>query len=624
MNHRITAPLCTAALVLAAVLVTGCGAGDDDRAAVQTFVERVAARGPTQRIASVAPGVDAESLLDWAQWQYPTLFPKGATTIDITYLGVAYAVRAYPGDTYLGVSRQGEVWGLGPFTGNELKSFGAVALYAAQVQADHCKVYAERCTVAASALDAALRPLIASHGLTGDPTVGRELPNIADAMPQLGKLLFFSKSLSAQRDTACASCHHPALGGTDQLGISIGAGAQRPDLVGPGRQRADGQLLVARNANTFFNIGLYDRALFADGRIESLIAAAANPSPNGQGTPIRTPASTGGAADPLAGPNLPAAQARFPIAGVAEMRGDALPGLTDDQLREHIASRLAGEAATRLDGQGWLARFRLAFNRPTGTAAELITFDNIMVAIAEYERSAVFVKSAWQRYVLGENSAISDVAKRGALVFYQPVASGGAQCVQCHKGDFFTDEKFHVIGFPQAGPGFAADHGDSGRERINGAAADRMAFRTPSLLNVDMTGPWGHAGVYDTLFKVFRHYAVPETAVDAFLTGREWCQIPGYAQQPGCRDAFADVSRLTLLGLDQVYAQRFIDSFNTLIPLDSGKIGPTQNDQVVAFLRTLTDPCLRDRACLARWIPRPDEAPDAFQLNAVDATGAPL
>jgi cytochrome c peroxidase len=45
---------------------------------------------------------------------------------------------------------------------------------------------------------------------------------------------------------------------------------------------------------------------------------------------------------------------------------------------------------------------------------------------------------------------------------------------------------------------------------------------------------------------------------------------------------------------------------------------------MVAFLTSLTDPCLKDRACFGRWIPAPSEAPDGHQLDAVDASGAPL
>jgi cytochrome c peroxidase len=51
---------------------------------------------------------------------------------------------------------------------------------------------------------------------------------------------------------------------------------------------------------------------------------------------------------------------------------------------------------------------------------------------------------------------------------------------------------------------------------------------------------------------------------------------------------------------------------------------PEDTPRLVEFMKALTDPCLKDRACLSRWIPRPDEAPDGLQLNAVDALGRPL
>lgn len=619
-------------LVALALALSACGSsggeGSDARRAgsvsAPEFVQMLASQTPRRRVQSVAPGVDTEALLDWAQWKYPALFPPGAATVEIVHQGVAYSVRAYPGGTYLGVSRPGEIWGLGSYTAGRLQSFGPVSAYAAEVQADRCRVYAERCAPA-TATDVELRALITRHGLTGDPTVGRSLPNIADALPQLGKLLFFSKSLSAGRDTACASCHHPVLGGADGLGVSVGPQAEQPDLVGPGRRRADGQLLVARNANSFFNVALYDRFMFADGRVQSLVAASATPAPNGIGQPMATPDSGSGLADPLAdplaGPNLPAAQARFPITGVAEMRGPELPGLNDAALRTHLASRLAGEAAAQLAGSGWLPHFRAAFGRPDGTAAELITFDHIVQAIAEYQRSAVFVKSPWYRYVRGENTALDEETKRGAIAFLTPAAEGGPGCVQCHQGDFFTNERFHVNGFPQAGPGFAADRSDIGRQRINGVDNDRMAFRTATLLNVEMTAPYGHAGTYGTLLGTVRHYGGPDEAVDAFLSGREWCRLAGYAESADCAGSFSVVSQRSREALAQMKTQRVRDPANALPDITATR-SQLRAQRVTAFLLSLTDPCVKDRACLARWIPRPDEAPDAHQLNAVDRNGA--
>ena len=55
-----------------------------------------------------------------------------------------------------------------------------------------------------------------------------------------------------------------------------------------------------------------------------------------------------------------------------------------------------------------------------------------------------------------------------------------------------------------------------------------------------------------------------------------------------------------------------------------GRVPQSAVADIAAFLRTLSDPCLKDRACLGRWIPAPAEAPDAHQLDAVDAAGRAL
>ena len=77
---------------------------------------------------------------------------------------------------------------------------------------------------------------------------------------------------------------------------------------------------------------------------------------------------------------------------------------------------------------------------------------------------------------------------------------GKANCSSCHAGALFTDHQFHATGQPQVGPGKAArfqSHSrDLGRFRVTGNIKDKYAFRTPSLRNVELTGPWGHAGAY--------------------------------------------------------------------------------------------------------------------------------
>jgi cytochrome c peroxidase len=471
--------------------------------------------------------------------------------------------------------------------------------------------------------DNQLRALIAQHGLIGDPSRGRDLPGIDSPLAQLGKLLFFSKSLSGDLDTACASCHHPALGGADGLALPVGATALNPDVMGPGRRTVNGHLLVGRNSQTFFNTALYDTGLFWDSRVESLNPQAGD---NGEMGGIRTPDSAFGSADSRAGPNLLAAQARFPVVEPGEMLGTGFPGMNDEQVRAHLAARIGnyGSGAGRLPPSQWLQRFREVFGSDA-SAEELITFDNIALALGEYQRSAVFVETPWARYVRGDNAAISASAKIGALVFYRPVNQAGGNCVQCHSGDFFTDEKHHVIGFPQVGPGLGDPNGnDHGRARHSGRDRDMQAFRTPSLLNVNLTAPYGHSGSYNSLTEVFAHYVLTrDTALQA-VDFQTWCFIAPFNTEPGCNGATARVRANTMASLARVDAIRLSDPANALPIVDPVAVPQAATTNVLAFMRALTDPCLQSRACFGRWIPTPEEAPDAFQLNAVNANGDPL
>ncbi len=86
--------------------------------------------------------------------------------------------------------------------------------------------------------------------------------------------LFFSTSLSEGFEVACASCHHPALGGADGLSPSIGTGAVDPAVLGPGRR---------------FTGGAPDqrRAVTAGVRVQVSAACPASPS-----TRTSTPAAT--------------------------------------------------------------------------------------------------------------------------------------------------------------------------------------------------------------------------------------------------------------------------------------------------------------------------------------------
>ncbi len=465
-----------------------------------------------------------------------------------------------------------------------------------------------------------LRGVIEPLGLRGDPAIGRDLPSIDEPLAQLGMKLFFTKALGGDQDSACASCHHPMLGGGDDLSLSIGVGAVDPDLLGPGRQHSpqapfyDGGPPVPRNAPSTFNAGMWDHVMFMDGRVESL---GATPLMNGaDGKGITTPDMPYPQADPNAWSDLVAAQSLFPITSAEEMRGFSLEaGMDTHALRRHLQARLGnyGIGAGELSGSQWEQEFRTTFNRPWEPVETLVTSERIALAMAAYQRSQVFTNTPWKAWIEGDDSAISEAAKRGALLFFLPPEKGGVNCVACHRGDNFSDEQFHVLATPQIGRGKGNGSdgtNDYGRFNVTGNPDDRFAFRTPSLLNVTVTGPWSHAGAYTSLEAVVRHHLNPELAIEHY----DYAQIDPAIDASHMRINTAEA----LQQLDQLY--RSGHSKLTIKALSDDQVA-----DLIAFLKTLTDPCVESRECLSPWIPDSNTFdPDGERLKSHDALGKSL
>lgn len=457
-----------------------------------------------------------------------------------------------------------------------------------------------------SETDKKLQQLIQQHQLSGDPSKNRDIPAINSPLAQLGLQLFFTKALGGDVDTACVSCHHPFLGGGDALSLSIGVGAVLPDVLGVERVHAsvaphfDGTPPVPRNAPTTFNIALWDQVIFHDGRIESL---QKTPLKHGEETDIRTPDTPFGVADPLAGKYLSTAQARFPVTSAEEMRGFTFAeGETTQQLRHALMQRLTQQQIPNT----WLTEFQHAFNSQED-ANTLMTYENVAEAISAYERSQVFINTPWKAYIEGDISALSDEAKQGALLFYTPITEGGAECVRCHQGDFFTDEGFHVLAIPQIGRGQRKGeqpNDDLGRFLETQNPDDRYAFRTPSLINVEMTAPYGHDGAYASLEGIIAHHINPEQAIANYdFTLNHLPQV--FFSENAEKNTQAALTHLQQLQAKGV--QPVIQAIN---------LSEVQQQQLKAFLLSLTDPCIKDLVCLAPWLPDSSQnGVDSLQLN---------
>ncbi|TDF34593.1 c-type cytochrome [Alteromonadaceae bacterium M269] len=145
------------------------------------------------------------------------------------------------------------------------------------------------------------------------------------------------------------------------------------------------------------------------------------------------------------------------------------------------------EAVARLKQ---VPRYNDWFSRVFGS--EGISGDTIAKAIATYERTIVSGQAPFDRWVNGDEQAISNVAKRGFDTFV-----GKGKCASCHTGWNFTDQKFYDIGLSGE---------DEGRYVLTDKPTDKFAFKTPSLRNIGQRAPYMHDGRFKDLKSAIRHY----------------------------------------------------------------------------------------------------------------------
>lgn len=225
--------------------------------------------------------------------------------------------------------------------------------------------------------------------------------------------------------------------------------------------------------------------------------------------------------------------------------------------------------------------------------------------MAVYQASQVFVETPWKKYIEGDKQALNKQQKKGALLFYTSVNNGGAGCVDCHSGDFFTDEAFHVLAVPQIGFGKQLNGDDRGRYLRTGIIGDRYAFRTPGLLNVEHTAPYGHNGAFQTLNHIIRHHLNPGSSLDTYDF-----KLHHLTQKNIITTNAEKWSYVALDKLKKDQSQKQSKLVN--LSLEEAEINALED-----FLHSLTDPCLDSEKCLSPWVPkRTDSNPDGLILYA--------
>src|SRR5262245_7848333 len=135
---------------------------------------------------------------------------------------------------------------------------------------------------------------------------------------------------------------------------------------------------------------------------------------------------------------------------------------------------------------GYVTKFNAAL------PGQPIDIDTIVLALAAFERTLEPGTAPFDRWVAGDEGAISAAAKRGFALF-----NGKAACVACHNGWRFTDDQFHDVGTTTTDPG---------RGKVARDESLNFAFKTPTLRSVALRAPYMHNASLATLDEVVRHY----------------------------------------------------------------------------------------------------------------------
>jgi len=283
----------------------------------------------------------------------------------------------------------------------------------------------------------------------------------------LGEKLFRDTRLSVNDKVSCATCHDPARGFVDHKPHSEGVGAPKQ--------------LTQRNSPTVLN-AMFNATQFWDGRAPTLEE-----------------------------------QAKLPILNPIEM-GQKTP--------EDVVAKV-----------GKIPQYADEFPRVFGRAP---TYDDLVAAIAAFERTQYAGDAPFDRFIYGDPNAIDAAAKRGWALF-----NGKGRCTDCHQfntvNPLFSDQKFHNIGIAAHKTDFIGlarkattivragdmkqidelaiqtDLTELGRFLVTKQANDIGAFKTPTLRNVAITGPYMHDGSMQTLWDVIDHYnkgGVPNPNLD--------------------------------------------------------------------------------------------------------------
>lgn len=247
----------------------------------------------------------------------------------------------------------------------------------------------------------------------------------------LGKMLYFEPRISESHEISCSTCHNISMGGSDGRASSIGHAWQ----------------LGGRKTLTVLN-AVFNKSQYFDGRAADL-----------KDQVVRSVMA------------FPAAMLKS--SGGAKMVNPAEMNVT----KQRAVEQLKG-----------IPGYEEAFRKAFPTDADPIVYDNIGRAIALFEATLITPDAPFDRWLKGDEGALSEAQKQGLRLF---VEKG---CAGCHNGVNIGGRAYARFGAAQTpGPEYLPAE-DWGRFAVTRNLSDKYVFKVQSLRNIELNPPYFHSG----------------------------------------------------------------------------------------------------------------------------------
>jgi cytochrome c peroxidase len=261
---------------------------------------------------------------------------------------------------------------------------------------------------------------------------------------ELGRHLFFDDRLSGNRTMSCASCHQPTLGFGQARRTPFGSTGQT----------------LPRNSPPLANVAWFGSLTWGDDTTLTLEQ-----------------------------------QMHGPLFATQPVEMGVTPANRDEVLARFATA----------------APYPELFGRAFPNVPDPLSWDNLIRAIASFQRALVSGDSRWDRAQRGE-LPLEAAELRGRDLFF----SDRTGCASCHGGPTFAEPTtflgvpvgtaFHNVGLYNLGGTGGYPAPNRGLFERTGLPSDMGRMRTPSLRNVEVTGPYMHDGSVPTLAEVIAVY----------------------------------------------------------------------------------------------------------------------